>query len=119
MITDLSALFSRSGSPSLSSYSSPSSSSSVLSPSSSSSSQSSSTSSRVLFSFTPPSVPSISLLSRSGTEESAPSVYHANLGLKKKVSSYAGVRGLHRDEWPMPVEGWRCKHFGSVLWQGV
>lgn len=44
-------------------------------------------------------------------EESVSEVDHAN----RKVGSYAEIRCLHCGEWPMPVDGRRCKQYGTIL----
>lgn len=46
--------------------------------------------------------------------EVLPGMDHTNI----EVGRYADVRGPHRGEWPIPVEGRRCKEFGTMLQAG-
>lgn len=102
------------------------SSSSVVFVSSSSSSSSSSSPSVILVSASnsassspsngsASSVAVVSSSSGSAAEEKVRDAGYAN----SDVGSYAEARGPHRGEWPMPVGGLRCQHYGTVWTRGV
>lgn len=57
------------------------------------------------------------LQSSFGTAEMVPNIGYTSNGpcFYKDLGTYLEFRGLHVDEWPMPIDGLRCTRFGTIL----